>query len=336
GGYFSQVRNTKKSSQRLREALVDSNLCLPLCLLTAQQRDYSKDLSTQLSSVKKVQVDILAIRFENHVNTDSDHIDSDHTDLIIVLNVLVQMHSVCEPRHPLQRTIASTITAVWQFKPLLIEAAILNTLNGLINTVGVASELIDYVQSLMEYYPPGGRVLHIALPQVINWLTLSFKEYWKSFLKSIEFQNLLFSLSKVLLNILHFCNRLLVALIQSCDSGSCDLDDIIITSSKNLMVRPSEINWSNARDTGQLVEQLKEIQILTDNILQETSIQISRDTRISVAMVSIVVTATLSPSLQPVLPPLAKKWLTKGDYSYPPLSRLALVHGLLAKSSGKD
>ena len=39
GGYFSQVRNTKKSSQRLREALVDSNLCLPLCLLTAQQRD---------------------------------------------------------------------------------------------------------------------------------------------------------------------------------------------------------------------------------------------------------------------------------------------------------
>uniref|UniRef100_A0A1X7T355 Uncharacterized protein n=1 Tax=Amphimedon queenslandica TaxID=400682 RepID=A0A1X7T355_AMPQE len=314
GGYFSQVRNTKKSSQRLREALVDSNLCLPLCLLTAQQRDCivyrdgshlhlklvcsmydnvnSKDLSTQLSSVKKVQVDILAIRFENHVNTDSDHIDSDHTDLIIVLNVLVQMHSVCEPRHPLQRTIASTITAVWQFKPLLIEAAILNTLNGLINTVGVASELIDYVQSLMEYYPPGGRVLHIALPQV--------------------------------------------ALIQSCDSGSCDLDDIIITSSKNLMVRPSEINWSNARDTGQLVEQLKEIQILTDNILQETSIQISRDTRISVAMVSIVVTATLSPSLQPVLPPLAKKWLTKGDYSYPPLSRLALVHGLLAKSSGKD
>ncbi|XP_019854367.1 PREDICTED: thyroid adenoma-associated protein homolog [Amphimedon queenslandica] len=291
----------------------------------------SKDLSTQLSSVKKVQVDILAIRSENHVNTDSDH-----TDLIIVLNVLVQMHSVCEPRHPLQRTIASTITAVWQFKPLLIEAAILNTLNGLINTVGVANELIDYVQSLMEYYPPGGRVLHIALPQVINWLTLSFKEYWKSFLKSIEFQNLLFSLSKVLLNILHFCNRLLVALIQSCDSGSCDLDDIIITSSKSLTVRPSEIKWSNGRDTGQLVQQLKEIQILTDNILKETSIQISRDTRISVAMVSIVVIATLSPSLQPVLPPLAKKWLTEGDYCYPPLSRLALVHGLLAKLSGKD
>lgn len=39
GGYFSQVRNTKKSSQRLREALVDSNLCLPLFILSAQQRD---------------------------------------------------------------------------------------------------------------------------------------------------------------------------------------------------------------------------------------------------------------------------------------------------------
>uniref|UniRef100_A0A1X7T3I0 Uncharacterized protein n=1 Tax=Amphimedon queenslandica TaxID=400682 RepID=A0A1X7T3I0_AMPQE len=74
--------------------------------ITEDKFKNSKDLSTQLSSVKKVQVDILAIRFENHVNTDSDHIDSDHTDLIIVLNVLVQMHSVCEPRHPLQRTIA--------------------------------------------------------------------------------------------------------------------------------------------------------------------------------------------------------------------------------------
>ncbi|KAL5460622.1 hypothetical protein EMCRGX_G034079 [Ephydatia muelleri] len=39
GGYFSQVRNTKKSSQRLREALVDTDLSLPLCLLMAQQRD---------------------------------------------------------------------------------------------------------------------------------------------------------------------------------------------------------------------------------------------------------------------------------------------------------
>ena len=39
GGYFSQVRNTKKSSQRLREALVDANLSVPLCLLMAQQRD---------------------------------------------------------------------------------------------------------------------------------------------------------------------------------------------------------------------------------------------------------------------------------------------------------
>ena len=33
------MRNTKKSSQRLREALVDANLSLPLCLLMAQQRD---------------------------------------------------------------------------------------------------------------------------------------------------------------------------------------------------------------------------------------------------------------------------------------------------------
>lgn len=36
--YFSQVRNTKKSSTRLREALADQNLAVALCLLMAQQR----------------------------------------------------------------------------------------------------------------------------------------------------------------------------------------------------------------------------------------------------------------------------------------------------------
>jgi hypothetical protein len=33
------VRNTKKSSQRLREALVDANLSIPMLLLMGQQRD---------------------------------------------------------------------------------------------------------------------------------------------------------------------------------------------------------------------------------------------------------------------------------------------------------
>uniref|UniRef100_A0A7N9AXV8 THO complex subunit 2 n=1 Tax=Mastacembelus armatus TaxID=205130 RepID=A0A7N9AXV8_9TELE len=39
GGYFGQIRNTKKSSQRLKEALLDHELALPLCLLMAQQRN---------------------------------------------------------------------------------------------------------------------------------------------------------------------------------------------------------------------------------------------------------------------------------------------------------
>jgi len=37
-GYFGQIRNTKKSSNRLKEALLGENLALPLCLLMAQQR----------------------------------------------------------------------------------------------------------------------------------------------------------------------------------------------------------------------------------------------------------------------------------------------------------
>ncbi|XP_030637187.1 THO complex subunit 2 [Chanos chanos] len=38
GGYFGQVRNMKKPSQRLKEALLEHDLALPLCLLMAQQR----------------------------------------------------------------------------------------------------------------------------------------------------------------------------------------------------------------------------------------------------------------------------------------------------------
>ncbi|XP_029463722.1 THO complex subunit 2 [Rhinatrema bivittatum] len=39
GGYFGQIRNTKKSSQRLKDVLLDHDLVLPLCLLMAQQRN---------------------------------------------------------------------------------------------------------------------------------------------------------------------------------------------------------------------------------------------------------------------------------------------------------
>ncbi|XP_064637610.1 THO complex subunit 2-like isoform X2 [Lineus longissimus] len=39
GGYFAQVRNTKKSSGRLKDTLLEHDLALPLCFLMAQQRD---------------------------------------------------------------------------------------------------------------------------------------------------------------------------------------------------------------------------------------------------------------------------------------------------------
>ncbi|KAL5011569.1 hypothetical protein ScPMuIL_010120 [Solemya velum] len=39
GGYFAQVRNTKKSSTRLKETLLEHDLALSLCLLMPQQRD---------------------------------------------------------------------------------------------------------------------------------------------------------------------------------------------------------------------------------------------------------------------------------------------------------
>lgn len=36
----SQVKNVRKSSQRLKEALVQLDLAVPLCLLMAQQKQY--------------------------------------------------------------------------------------------------------------------------------------------------------------------------------------------------------------------------------------------------------------------------------------------------------
>ncbi|XP_046852760.1 THO complex subunit 2-like [Xenia sp. Carnegie-2017] len=39
GGWFGQIRNTKKSSQRLRDTLMNGDLAFPLCILMAQQRN---------------------------------------------------------------------------------------------------------------------------------------------------------------------------------------------------------------------------------------------------------------------------------------------------------
>lgn len=53
-GYFSQVRNTKKSSQRLKDALASNDLAVALCLLIAQQKHCVVYRETQKSHLKLV------------------------------------------------------------------------------------------------------------------------------------------------------------------------------------------------------------------------------------------------------------------------------------------
>lgn len=53
-GYFSQVRNTKKSSQRLKEALAEQDLAVALCLLMAQQKHCVVYRETDKSHLKLV------------------------------------------------------------------------------------------------------------------------------------------------------------------------------------------------------------------------------------------------------------------------------------------
>ncbi|XP_077518841.1 THO complex subunit 2-like protein isoform X3 [Amblyomma americanum] len=57
GGYFHQLRNTKKSSQRLKDALLEQDLALPLCLLMAQQKNcilYREQEASHLKLVGKL------------------------------------------------------------------------------------------------------------------------------------------------------------------------------------------------------------------------------------------------------------------------------------------
>lgn len=53
-GFFNQIKNTKKSSQRLKDALIDNNLAVPLCLLMAQQRTCVVYQETEDSHLKLV------------------------------------------------------------------------------------------------------------------------------------------------------------------------------------------------------------------------------------------------------------------------------------------
>ncbi|TRY73857.1 hypothetical protein TCAL_01902 [Tigriopus californicus] len=53
-GSFTQIKNTKKSSQRLKDALIDHDLAVPLCLLMAQQRNCVVYQETEDSHLKLV------------------------------------------------------------------------------------------------------------------------------------------------------------------------------------------------------------------------------------------------------------------------------------------
>ena len=53
-GFYNQIKNTKKSSQRLKDALIDNNLAVPICLLMAQQRTCVVYQETENSHLKLV------------------------------------------------------------------------------------------------------------------------------------------------------------------------------------------------------------------------------------------------------------------------------------------
>ena len=65
--------------------------------------------------------------------------------------------------------------------------------------------------------------------------------------RSVEIQDYLLSLTKVLLNVLHHCQSLLLQLLKD-DSKN----DVIVTSSKNINVSVREIQWPSPLPTPSL------------------------------------------------------------------------------------
>ncbi len=64
-GSFAQIKNTRKSSQRLKDALIDNDLAVPICLLMAQQRNCVVYEETQDSHLKLVGKLFDQVRNEN-------------------------------------------------------------------------------------------------------------------------------------------------------------------------------------------------------------------------------------------------------------------------------
>jgi len=72
GAYYVQVKNTKKSINRLKEALLQEDLVVSLCLLMAQQRYsivYKEGVDMHLKLVGQMldQVTYLNIDFSNKI-----------------------------------------------------------------------------------------------------------------------------------------------------------------------------------------------------------------------------------------------------------------------------
>ncbi len=52
GGYYAQIRNARRNALRLKEALIDNKLTMPLVFLMAQQRDAILNLDEPERHVK--------------------------------------------------------------------------------------------------------------------------------------------------------------------------------------------------------------------------------------------------------------------------------------------
>jgi hypothetical protein len=83
-----------------------------------------------------------------------------------VLNVLVEMHSACTSRHPVQRAIASVLQRLPTSQLSRVVECIGNTVVKVISGQWISDNIkvLQYIETLMENFPSGENAVMERLP----------------------------------------------------------------------------------------------------------------------------------------------------------------------------
>jgi hypothetical protein len=229
-----------------------------------------------------------------------------------IIELIVIIQSFCPSHHPVKKLLTNVINILYKDKGMvvLVVSAIKEHITGLMIGMDDGKRFTDYIQSLMESYPPGEKSLQLLLPQVVDYFIILAQHEWDKYLKLSQLSDLLLSILKVMLSLMHHCQWLINQFVASSDNVVV-MDDGAI------------ISWSDVRVT------YSTLHCVADDVLKHGE-RIPRDYISAAAMVTVVAMTTFS-NLLPTIPSKCRNEWFSSHYSFH--SQLAIIHGLLAKLS---